>query len=102
MMEGISSLLMEGIIGATFTFTGIPFSDKIFTVSSLLIHVAVRGSISRRKDSFKDVIEIVTPTNPFSAIGFKISRSRVIKEFLVIMPVGCLNFSNTSSIFLVI
>src|SRR5690606_36840906 len=92
----ISWLLMDGIIGANITLTGMPWSDKILTVSKRFLMVAVRGSNTRLVVSDNEVIDIFTLINWSLASSFIISKSRIIKAFLVIIPTGCLYFKNTS------
>src|SRR5690606_18359347 len=91
----ISWLLMDGIIGANITLTGIPLSDKILTVSKCFLMVAVRGSKTRRVVSESDVMEILTLINWSLASSFNISKSRRINALFVMMAVGCLYFQNT-------
>jgi len=83
-------------------FTGIPASVSFSMVLSRWAVVVVLGSRSLLVSGFREVMEICTPTSPYSCKAVKRSRSRRSRAFLVMMPTGCRYLRKTSRQALVI
>jgi hypothetical protein len=95
-MSSISWSLMAGMIGATMTATGMPASASWRMVSRRLLGVGARGSMRRASFASRVVIDTAALARLRSAIGPRMSMSRVIRPDFVTMPTGWLVRLSTS------
>jgi hypothetical protein len=89
-MAGTSLLLSPGIIGAAITLTPMPRSDNFCITLKRPLAVTVRGSSFWRNCSLREVMDTLTLTRFSAASSARISISRKIRLFLVIMLTGFL------------
>ncbi len=97
MMRCISCSFRPGIIGPIMIPIRTPARLSSLMTFSFCRAVVVRGSITRRRSSLKEVIDTMAETIFFFAISCNTSLSFSIQEFLVRMPTGWLNSLHTSS-----
>ena len=79
---------MAGMIGATITVTGTPASASARIASMRRWGAAARGSMTRAMRRSSVVTEIAAFASPRSAMGARISMSRMTSCDLVISAVG--------------
>src|SRR6185312_535632 len=90
-IAGASWSVRPGIIGATFTLTGIPASDNLRMAFKRACGGEVRGSITFRNFVSSVVTDRQTLAQLYLANSESTSISRVTRKFFVIMAMGLRN-----------